>query len=168
MVAVAFAAVSFGPARPVPAYPQTRPQAGTVVTPLGTGVQDSEFVPAAEDELLAMLNAVRDEHHLAPLSMNGVLRGVARGHSRDMALNGYIGHGSRDGESFFTRISDVVPPGTLVGENVAAAVDPVRIHAAFIHSEGHLKNILDPAFRRVGVGVATDGRLLIATEDFTN
>ena len=138
------------------------------MTPLGTGAQDSAFVPAAGEDLLAMLNAVRSEHGLAPLSMNGVLRGVARGHSRDMALKGYIGHGSTDGGSFFTRMSRVVSRGTLTGENVAAAVDPVRIHAAFIHSEGHLKNILDPAFRRVGVGVATAGRLLIATEDFTD
>jgi uncharacterized protein YkwD len=141
---------------------------GSVVVPFGPGVEDSVFVPGAEEQLLAMVNEVREEYHLLPVLMDGGLRGVARNHSRDMAVNGYIGHGSRQGESFFTRLSGVVPRGSLVGENVTAAVSIVRVHAVLVHSQGHLKNIINPAFRRVGIGVATAGGLLIATEDFAN
>ena len=168
VVTVALAAAGLTLAGVGPAYPQSRPQLGSVVVPFGPGVEDSAFVPDAEEQLLLMVNEVREEYHLPPVMMDKGLRGVARSHSRDMAVNGYLGHGSPQGESFFARLSGVVPRGSLVGENVTAAVNVVRVHAVLVHSQGHLKNIVNPAFRRVGIGVATAGKLLIATEDFAN
>jgi uncharacterized protein YkwD len=153
-------------ARPVPVYPQSRPQPGSVVLQLGRGAEDSTFVPGAEAELLAMVNEDRREHNLAPVLMNETLRRVARRHSHDMAEKGYIGHGTDQGESFLARMSKVLPRGTVVGENIAAAVSIAHAHAAFMHSQGHLKNILHPGFRWIGIGVATYGDLLITTEDF--
>jgi uncharacterized protein YkwD len=166
-VTAALAAAALMLAGAGPAYPQSRP-VGSVVVPFGPGVEDSAFVPDAEEQLLAMVNEVRKEYHLPPVMMDEGLRGAARSHSRDMAVNGYLGHGSSQGESFFARLAGVVPQGSLVGENVTAAVSIVRAHAVLVHSQGHLKNIINPAFRRVGIGVATAGDLLITTEDFAN
>jgi uncharacterized protein YkwD len=167
-VTAALAAAALMLAGAVPAYPQSRPQLGSVVVPFGPGVEDSAFVPGAEEQLLALVNEVRKEYHFPPVMMDNGLRGAARSHSRDMAVNGFLGHGSSQGDSFFTRLSGIVPQGTLVGENVTAASSIVRVHAVFVHSQGHLKNIINPAFRRVGIGVAAAGDLLITTEDFAN
>ena len=149
-----------------PAFPQNAPQIGNVVMPLETGTRESTFVPAAEERLLQLMNAIRGERQLPALVMSGVLRNAARHHSHDMAVNGYIGHGSLDGESFLARMSRVVPRGCHVGENVAAAVSVASINAALLHSPGHRENILNPNFTRVGIGVVTAGDFLIATEDF--
>jgi uncharacterized protein YkwD len=152
--------------RPASGLSQTRPDVGSLVVPLGLQGHDSKVVPEAEAQLFAMLNEARQEHHLAPLVMNASLRGVARSHSHDMAVQGYIGHGSALGQSFIVRLSKVVPAGTFVGENIGAATTVEQIHGAFMHSRGHLENILGPAFSRVGIGVATAERVLMVTEDF--
>jgi uncharacterized protein YkwD len=141
---------------------------GSVVVPISARGYESTVVPEAEARLLAMLNAARRGHHLPPLVMTELLRGVARSHSRDMAVQGYVGHGSALGQSFIARLSRVVPAGTFVGENVTAALTVEEVHGAFIHSQGHLENILGPTFRWVGIGVATAGQLLMVTEDFAD
>lgn len=153
-------------AAPGAAYSQGSAQLGTAVLPLQTRTHGAAFVPTAEDRLLALINAVRESRHVAPLAMSGVLRTVARYHSRDMAVNGYIGHGTTNGESFLARLARAVSHGSRVGENVAAGVDVERIHAAFVHSPGHLENLLNPRFTQVGIGVAATDEFLIATEDF--
>lgn len=151
-----------------PAASQALATLPPAIAPLASGVEETTFVPDAEAQLLAMLNRTREEHHLAPLVMSEPLHRVARHHSHDMAVQGYVGHRSRQGESFLTRLSGVVPPGTFVGENVTAAATVTSAHAAFMHSPGHAENVLSPTFREVGIGVATAGRLLIVTEDFAD
>lgn len=84
-----------------------------------------------------------------------------------MALRGYVGHGSLDGRSIQDRLGWTVRPGVRMGENVAAVQTVEQGHSAFVASAGHLRNILNPAFRRVGIGVATAGDAGIRiTEDF--
>jgi uncharacterized protein YkwD len=54
-----------------------------------------------------------------------------------------------------------------VGENVTLARSVEQAHAAFVASSPHLRNILEPRFRRVGIGVAGAGDLgLFVTQDF--
>lgn len=91
-----------------PAASQT-PELPPAIVPPASRVE-STFVPDAEAQLLAMLNRTREEHHLVPLVMSEPLHRVARHHSHDMALQGYVGHRSRQGESFLTRLSGMVPP----------------------------------------------------------
>lgn len=150
-----------------PASSETGPALGAIVVPLGAGDPGSEYVPTAEATLLALLNQVRGDHHLPPLVANGNLHEAARLHSRDMAVQGYVGHGSRGGQSFIERLEAFVRPGTLVGENVIVAETPEEANGAFLASPGHLENMLNPRFHAVGIGVATAGRVgLIITEDF--
>ncbi|HLJ62227.1 MAG TPA: CAP domain-containing protein [bacterium] len=149
-----------------PAFPQTPGTVSVVV--LGYRAPASTVVPDDEMELLAMTNEIRTARQLPPLLMSAALRTVARDHSRDMALSGYVGHDSPQGQSFLARLADVVRGGTVVAENVTAALTVEQAHNAFIHSPGHLQNILNPAFRSVGVGVATAGAVgFMVTEDFS-
>ena len=132
------------------------------------GASQSTILPNDESRLLIMVNRVRQTHgRLSPLIMDPALRSTARRHSQDMALQGYIGHGSLDGRSIQDRLGWTLRPGTRVGENVAAVQTVEQGHSGFVRSSGHLRNILDPAFRRVGIGVATAGDAGIRiTEDF--
>ena len=151
----------------VPAYSQSSEDLSSVVVPLTASAPRTEVLPEAEAALLSLLNQVRRQHRLPPLSMDASLRRVARSHSRDMASRGFIGHGSAGGTSFADRLVGVVMGGTFVGENVTLARSVVQAHSAFVASGAHLRNILEPRFRRVGIGVAGAGELeLFVTEDF--
>ncbi len=44
-----------------------------------------------------------------------------------------------------------------LGENVGVGPDNPTVWNAFLHSAEHYANLVDPAFNRVGVGVAIDG-----------
>jgi uncharacterized protein YkwD len=145
---------------------QTVPDPGAVMVMTNLRVTQSVFVPDAEDGLLALLNQTRRQHGLTSLVMNRVLRTIARGHSREMALGGFIGHGSLSSRSFLDRLSTVLRAGTLVGENVTCAVTITQMEAAFEASPSHLPNILEPRFRSVGIGIATGALGFLVTEDF--
>jgi uncharacterized protein YkwD len=122
--------------------------------------------PDAEQKLLELLNSVRGNHGLPPLRMDHALQTAARAHSRDMAIGGYVGHGSPSGLSAIDRLSHVVAWG-LVGENVTFAVSCSAANRALVASRGHLANILEPRFHRVGIGVFSAGRWGMAiTQDF--
>ena len=139
---------------------------GSVVVALDERTSDSTVEPSAEQQLLTLLNGVRTEHGLPPLRMDRSLQAAARAHSRDMATGGYVGHGNLFGVSAIDRLSHVVVRG-LVGENVTFAVSCHAANRALVASTGHLANMLDPRFHRVGIGVFSAGSLGMAvTQDF--
>lgn len=127
----------------------------------------SAILPDAESRLLVLVNRARQTHGLSPLIVDPSLRAVARQHSRDMALQGYVGHGSSDGRALRDRLARFTHLGVRVYENVAVVQSIEQGHGAFVASPAHLRNMLDPAIRRVGIGVATAGEAgIMITEDF--
>ena len=146
---------------------QTVPSEDAVMIPLEKA-DYSGFVPNAEKALLDLLNQTRWRRGLGGLMMNHSLQSTARNHSREMALRGFLGHGSFSSGSFLDRMNAVVPPGTLVGENLAAAATVAQAESALEASPRHLQNILDTRYRSVGIGIATAPIGLIVTEDFTD
>jgi uncharacterized protein YkwD len=151
----------------IPAHSHASGDLGAVVVPLSAAAPTAEVLPEAEAALLAMVNQARRIRRLSPLVMDPSLRQVARLHSRDMATKGFVGHGSSGGASFTHRLGTAVPGGTFVGENVTLARSVEQAHSAFVASSPHLRNILEPRFRRVGIGVAGAGDLgLFVTQDF--
>ncbi len=138
----------------------------SLVVALDQRVTNSVVEPDAEQQLLGLLNSLRAAHGLAPLRMDRSLQAVARAHSRDMAMGGYVGHGTPLGVSALDRLSHVVVRG-LVGENVTFAVTCRDANRALAASDAHLRNILEPRFHRVGIGIASAGSLGMAvTQDF--
>lgn len=150
-------------------HAQSATDAGTVVVSLVSRAASIESAPDAEGALLSLVNQIRRQHKLPPVMMDSPLRAAARAHSRDMAKQGFVGHGSVGGRSFADRIANYVGSGTFVGENVTLARTVEQAHSAFIASPGHLRNILEPKFRRVGIGIVNAGELgLFVTQDFAD
>jgi uncharacterized protein YkwD len=111
---------------------------------------------------LCTLNAERARHGLPGLRLNKKLSAAARRHARDMVRRDYFAHDSLGGGSFVDRIRRT---GYLndasswsVGENLAWGSHersaPRAITAMWMDSAGHRANILSPAFREVGIGLA--------------
>src|SRR5688572_728805 len=77
-----------------------------------------------------------------------------------MAANGEISHNGN-------LSSEVSSNWRKLGENVARGSDVDSVWSQFINSSGHYKNVVDPAFNYVGVGVSYDASgQLFTTHDF--
>lgn len=129
----------------------------------------SVFLPKDEGRLLALTNRERRARGLPPLFLSIHLRDAARAHARDMALQGYVGHTSRYGLGVRDRMAQYLRPGSRIGENLAFVQTIEQGHLAFVESWHHRRNILDPAFRRIGIGVATMGNAgIMIDEEFVD
>lgn len=101
---------------------------------------------AAELAFVDEINAVRSSKGLDPLTIHPELVDVARGWASKMAAADEISHNPR--------LADAVRADwQKLGENVGVGMTVDRLHAAFVASPLHYKNIVDPAFTHVGVGV---------------
>jgi len=120
-----------------------------------------ETLAAVTDTTLCLLNGERADRGLPPLAANAVLAGAATAYAQDLVAGSYFSHTGRDGSSLLDRIRRVgyVPDDRpwRLGENLAwgtgVLAGPGAIVQAWMNSPGHRENILDPAFREIGVGV---------------
>jgi uncharacterized protein YkwD len=111
-----------------------------------------------ESSVLVDINAFRTRHGLARLRPSRPLAAAARAHSQQMAQDGYFAHTSADGAVFWRRLQTYYPSASwrywAVGENLlwsAPAVDGARALALWVASPEHLRNLLDPRWREIGV-----------------
>src|SRR3989338_7283148 len=133
------------------------------VNPKETGSIPLEFTQkqlsvdiASEQKMFELINQERVKYGVKPLIFSQNLTEVGRGHSKDMFEQGYFSHYSPEGKDVGDRLADATIPYTYAGENLALAPDVIRAHNGLINSEGHRRNILDPAFKKIGIG-AIDG-----------
>jgi len=113
-----------------------------------------------EGAFLASLNDLRASKGLGALKTNGDLTAVARSWSAAMAAAGGISHNPA--------LADQSPSNWVgLGENVGVGSDVPGLHATFVASPTHYKNMVDGSFDSVGIGVvrSEDGRLFV-TVDF--
>jgi uncharacterized protein YkwD len=134
------------------------------------GVLMGERAPAAErfpltsvdeleQKLLDQVNALRLSRGLRALRLSPELADAAHHHARDMARNGFCGHESANGRSFWERVLRFYGRGTrwrrwAAAENVLC--HPRRLSAAaairrWLASPGHRANLLGREWRDVGV-----------------
>jgi uncharacterized protein YkwD len=109
---------------------------------------------------LCFINVVRSRHGLSTLRLSSRLSSAARRHSRDMVRRGYFAHSTPEGSTPADRIRATGylsgPRRWLVGETLAwwrGSATPATIVVAWMHSPPHRKVLLDPVFRKVGIGV---------------
>ncbi len=108
---------------------------------------------SSEQRMLELVNSERIKVGVKPLVSDGTIVAVARNHSRDMFVRRYFSHIDPDGNDPLKRAVAGGVSFTLIGENIAYA----PAHQGLMNSEGHRKNILDPEFHRVGIGVIDSG-----------
>jgi hypothetical protein len=126
---------------------------------LFVGVAQADF----ESEVIELVNVERETRNLHPLSYNLELTVAARRHSQDMGDRNYFDHstkdGTQDGTPFYERITDAGYDYRSCGENIAAGyATPAAVVEAWMNSDGHRANILDPDYCDIGVGyAAVDG-----------
>ncbi|QSQ25742.1 CAP domain-containing protein [Pyxidicoccus parkwayensis] len=138
----------------------------------GERTEDAE--PTTPEEARAAvyerINSLRRAHHVPELTPEPVLERVAQAYSDRMAAEGFFAHVAPDGSTLTQRL-----PASLrsmrSGENLGVADGPLAAHFGIEHSPGHRRNLLDPAFRVMGLGVTfhkVDGRdEVILTEVYT-
>lgn len=80
---------------------------------------------------------------------------AAYGHSRDMADNDYFSHDSQDGRTMTNRVTTAGYSWSTLGENIAAGYGTVRQTLdAWMASEGHCVNMMNPRFTEFGLACA--------------
>lgn len=110
---------------------------------------------AAEELAYALLDADRARFALPPLERDPDLDRVARSHSKDMRDNRFFGHISKTTGDVGDRIRAARVSVSSWGENVARNGSLDAAQAGLLHSLGHRRNILEPRFTHVGIGVAS-------------
>ncbi|MGH2721010.1 MAG: CAP domain-containing protein, partial [Actinomycetota bacterium] len=114
---------------------------------------------AEEGCFTASANEARAAEGIAPMSTNQDLVELARRHSGEMAAAGTIFHNNNLG-------GDVPGKWTLVGENVGQGGNCGSVHTAFMNSPAHRKNIMEPRYNFVGMGVVIANGTVFVTEVF--
>jgi uncharacterized protein YkwD len=120
-------------------------------------VKNGTVDPQAEQEMFRMVNTERSKAGLELVAFDNPLRDVARAHSNDMFKRGYFSHYTPDGISPFDRMNNAGINYIYAGENLALAPSTALAHQGLMNSPGHRANILNPNFKKIGIGVIDGG-----------
>ena len=122
---------------------------------------------AAEQQMWVLINQERTRAGLAPLRLDATLTALARLKSQDMVERNYFSHYSPTyGYPYAMEYRAGIRARYMGAENIAAAASVQVAHALLMASPGHRRNILDPRFTDVGVGVAPGRWGVIVTQLF--
>jgi uncharacterized protein YkwD len=151
------------PARPAPVYhPAPPPPPRPPVSSVG-GAAGVEF---------ALVNQDRASNGVAGLAFSGTLARVAQYRAQDMLNRNYFSHyDPSNGQLAFVELFHLWGIGySTAGENIAWSTNPsmAQINVMFMNSPDHRANILNGAYHRVGIGVASNGSKTMVVEVFTN
>ncbi|WP_438292991.1 sigma-70 family RNA polymerase sigma factor [Streptomyces sp. HUAS TT7] len=159
--------VSNSPARPSssarpsakPSTPSTRPSsppASPKPTPSTKRAAPSadSGQPAAAQEVLALVNSERAKAGCSALTSSPKLYDAALKHSENMAAQNFFDHTDPSGAGPGERITAAGYKWSTYGENIARGqADAAAVMDSWMHSPGHRANILNCAFKEIGIGV---------------
>lgn len=111
-----------------------------------------------ETEVIRLVNDVRRQNGLQPLTANWELSRVARYKSQDMLDRGYFAHNSPAYGSPGQMVKAFGIPYRMVGENIAKGYStPQSVVNGWMNSSGHRANILNASYKQIGVGYVSSG-----------
>ncbi|WP_051969403.1 sigma-70 family RNA polymerase sigma factor [Kitasatospora azatica] len=114
----------------------------------------SPNVAAYQQQVLDLVNSQRSQNGCGPLSSNAKLQLAAQRQSDDMAARQFFDHTNPDGAGPQQRIDAAGYQWSSWGENIARGQsDPASVMDSWMNSPGHRANILNCAFKEIGVGV---------------
>jgi LysM repeat protein len=110
---------------------------------------------AQGNEVLQLVNAVRAEYGLAPVSFNAQLAAAAQGHANNIATEGIYSHYGVNGSTWQDRAQAAGYPG-WAGENLVGGtrLTPQQGVTWWRNSAIHFTNMLNPRWTEAGVGFA--------------
>jgi uncharacterized protein YkwD len=128
---------------------------------------------AAESAIVREINSVRASRGLPRLIPTPSLARVAARHTADMLRHDRVSHSASNGTHFNARMRRTLPFRAF-GETLAWAeneqASPRAIVRLWLASPPHRLELLNRAFRRVGVGIGVGrmngGRVVAVTADF--
>ncbi|WP_256107262.1 CAP domain-containing protein [Streptomyces sp. ODS05-4] len=138
-----------------PAAPAGRTGAGSTAAPAPPAApRAAGTADAYAQRVAALVNTERRKAGCAALRTDTRLRAAARAHAKDMADRDYYAHDSPEGEDAGDRLDAAGYRWRTWGENIHRGPrDPARAVRDWMASPGHRKNLLDCAFKDIGVGV---------------
>jgi len=105
-------------------------------------------------EIINLTNQERAKNNLPPLTPNAQLLKAALAKADKIFAEQYFSHNSLDGVKFSTWVKEEDYRYLIVGENLALGFDkPEAVLEAWMKSENHRANILNPRFRDIGLAV---------------
>jgi len=120
--------------------------------------QTDSKVSAYEAEVIRLVNEIRKENGLQPLTANWELSRVARYKSQDMKDKGYFSHTSPTYGSPYQMIRAFGLSFRTAGENIAKGYStPQAVVNGWMNSSGHRANILNASYKQIGVGYVAQG-----------
>ena len=110
---------------------------------------------AQGNEILQLVNAVRAEYGLAPVTFNAQLVAAAQGHANFIATEGIYSHYGVNGSTWQDRAQAAGYPG-WAGENLVGGtrLTPQQGVTWWRNSAIHFSNMLNPRWTEAGVGFA--------------
>jgi uncharacterized protein YkwD len=128
----------------------------------GGGTGGGGYSPDGEERaFLDLINNYRSQKGVGALTLQNQLGAAAEFHSQDMARKNYFDHRLSNGDSPEQNMERFgYTNWTRTGENIAAGTDydSARVvMKAWQDSPEHNKNMLNGAFKEIGIGRAFDG-----------
>ncbi len=125
----------------------------------------------ARADMLARVNAERAREGRPPLKLDPRLNEAAQKHAEDMLLHSYYSHFSPEKTSPIERVRKAGYAPHIVAENIARGPFTVNeVMDNWMLSREHRGNLLHPAFRDLGVGIAVGrnsvGLTVLWVQDF--
>nr|WP_317331448.1 CAP domain-containing protein [uncultured Romboutsia sp.] len=146
-----------------PSKPSTTPEQKPDSTPNKPSTtpeqKPSTDFSSYQRQVLDLVNEERTKRGISALTLDSSLSSVATKKSQDMVNKNYFDHTSPTYGSPFDMMKQFRVSYRTAGENIAKGQKtPQDIVTAWMNSEGHRKNILNPNFTNLGVGIAKDSK----------
>ncbi len=130
--------------------PEPKPDTGSDTGGTSNG---QHSLSAEEIQMVDYVNKARQDAGLQPLQIDSGLSNVAALKSRDMYDNNYFSHDSPTYGSPFDMMTKFGIKYSGAAENIAKNSSVAAAHNAFMNSQGHRDNILNPIYTHIGVGI---------------
>ena len=121
----------------------------------------------SERQLFEALNRERTAQGLSALQWDNTLFKAARQHALLMLNLNMLEHQLPSELNLEGRLAEAGARFSVIAENIAIGRNPQTIHAGWMDSPGHRKNILDPRLTSVGVAAVRGPGGLFAVQDFS-
>jgi len=124
---------------------------------LKNGIDHLSVDKEAEVQMFTMVNRERTGRGIPALTISDKIVPIAEAYARDMWERHYFSHYSPEGKTVADRFSEAGISYSFIGENLALAPTVQTAMTGLMNSEGHRTNILEPRFKKVGIGVVDNG-----------